>query len=140
PDAVSGFISGAAPAVALWVPFDKTVEKEMSGAKQIDSAKNYYPKAAILGGWLVGDQYYENERDTLIKLTEAWLEINKELVENPDSSLETVHNSAYKDDQSLEDTKRNFSFEKVFSNEKWAKMYSNGEVEDWIGQVEKVFV
>ncbi|MGH3366566.1 MAG: hypothetical protein ACRDOY_05135, partial [Nocardioidaceae bacterium] len=47
---------------------------------------------------------------------------------------------AYAQDQELSDTKRQFSFEKVFSNDEWARMYQQGEVARWIGQVEKVFV
>jgi NitT/TauT family transport system substrate-binding protein len=140
PAAVSGFLSGAAPAVALWVPFDKTVEKEMPKATLVDSAKNYYPDAAILGGWLAGNDFYDNERATLDKLTAAWLDINHQLVTETEASLKTVHETAYVDDQSLADTKRNFSFEKVYTNDEWAQMYESGEVEEWIGQVEKVFV
>jgi len=140
PSAVSGFVAGAAPAVVLWVPFDKTVEKEMPDATLVDSAKNYYPEAAILGGWLASNDFYDNNRDTLDALTAAWLDINDLLVSETEQSLETVHEAAYKDDQELADTKRNFSFEKVYSNDKWARMYESGEVEQWIGQVEKVFV
>jgi len=140
PSAVSGFLSGAAPAVVLWVPFDKTVETEMPKASLVDSAKNYYPDAAILGGWLAGNEFYESDRETLDKLTLAWLDINDLLVNDTEASLQTVHETAYVDDQELADTKRNFSFEKVYSNDEWAQMYENGEVEKWIGQVEKVFV
>jgi NitT/TauT family transport system substrate-binding protein len=140
PSAVSGFLSGAAPAVVLWVPFDKTVEEKMPDARLIDSAKNYYPEAAILGGWLASDDFYENHRDTLLQITGAWLEANDLLVNDTEASLETIHEAAYADDQSLADTKRNFTFEKVFTNEEWAEMYENGEVEQWIGQVESVFV
>lgn len=140
PAAVSGFLSGAAPAVVLWVPFDQTVRTKMPKAELIDSAKNYYPDAAILGGWLASDDFYKDDRKTLDKLTAAWLDINDLLVSDPEESLKTVHETAYKDDQSLADTQRNFTFEKVYPNDEWAKMYENGEVEKWIGQVEKVFV
>lgn len=140
PSAVSAFLSGSAPAVALWVPFDKTVEQEMPEATLVDSAKNYYPEAAILGGWLAGNQFYENERESLDNLTAAWLDINHQLVTDTEASLETVHETAYTEDQTLADTKRNFSFEKVYDNDEWAQMYENGEVEQWIGDVEKVFV
>ncbi len=140
PAAVSGFISGAAPAVVLWVPFDKTVMEKAPSAKLIDSAKNYFPEASILGGWLASDDFFENDRDTLNRLTEAWMEINDLLVNDTETSLKTVHEAAYKDDQSFADTKRNFSFEKVYDNDQWAEHYENGDVAKWIGRTEQVFV
>ena len=41
PDAVSAFIGGSVPAVALWVPFDLRVNESGKGAKEIDNAGNY---------------------------------------------------------------------------------------------------
>lgn len=139
PEAVSGFISGAAPAVVLWVPFDQIVKQKLPDAKRIDSAKSYYPKAAILGGWAVNNDYYANEKATLSKLAAAWLDTNDTLVHDS-AAIERVHQAAYAKDQSLADTKRQFSFEKVFANDRWARMYRSGEVERWIGQTENVFV
>lgn len=139
PEAVSGFIAGAAPAVVLWVPFDGIVRQKMPDAKKVDSAKQYYPEAAILGGWATNNDFYNNDRETLDKLAAAWLEINNTLVNDP-KAIERVHEAAYAEDQSLADTKRQFSFEKVFSNDKWAQMYRSGEVARWVGQTEKVFV
>lgn len=139
PAAVSGFISGNAPAVVLWVPFDETVKNKMPDAAKVDSAKTYYPEAAILGGWAANNGFYKNNKQTLSKLAAAWLEINQILVNDP-KAIERVHKKAYAEDQSLADTKRQFSFEKVFGNDRWAKMFRNGKVEEWIGQTEEVFV
>lgn len=139
PEAVSGFLSGAAPAVALWVPFDQTVRKKMPDATKIDSAKSYYPESAILGGWAANNGFYNSNKETLNKLAAAWMEINEKLVNDP-KAIERVHQAAYAEDQSLADTKRQFSFEKVFSNDEWAKHYRDGQVARWLGQTEKVFV
>jgi NitT/TauT family transport system substrate-binding protein len=139
PEAVSGFISGAAPAVVLWVPFDETVEQELPEARMVDSAKSYFPQSAILGGWAANTDFYESDRATLDKLASAWMEINDRLVNDPEA-IERVHRAAYAKDQQLADTKRQFSFEKVFSNERWAQMYRSGEVARWIGQTERTFV
>ena len=51
-EAVTSFISGAVPAVALWVPFDVTVQAE--GAERAASSSMRRPsirEAAIMGGW-----------------------------------------------------------------------------------------
>lgn len=140
PAAVSAFVSGNVPAVALWVPFDETVKKDVEGAKMIDSAKEYYPKSAILGGWAANDDLYENDKEVLEKLSAAWLDINDELVNNTDKALKTVHESAYADTQELADTKRQFSFAKLYPNDEWAKLWKSGDVENWIGQAEQIFV
>lgn len=139
PEAVSGFISGSAPAVVLWVPFDETVKKEMPDAAMVDSAKNYYPEAAILGGWAANTDFYESESETLHKLAAAWLEINQKLVDDP-KAIEQVHETAYAKDQSLAATKRQYSFEKVYSNDQWARMYRTGEVIRWLAQTQQLFV
>lgn len=139
PSAVTGFISGAAPAVVLWVPFDETVKSKMPDAKLVDSASSYYPEAAILGGWAANRSVYENNREVLEKLAAAWLDINHALVNDPEA-ITRVHEKAYADHQDLAATKRQFSFEKVFSNDEWAQLYQDGEVGRWIGQVERVFV
>ena len=43
-EAVTSFISGAVPAVALWVPFNITVRDKVPGAKKLVDASAYYPE------------------------------------------------------------------------------------------------
>ena len=50
PAAVTSFISGAVPAVALWVPFNVTVRDKVPDAVKLADAAAYYPQAAIIGG------------------------------------------------------------------------------------------
>ncbi|WP_298329965.1 ABC transporter substrate-binding protein [Haloactinopolyspora sp.] len=140
PSAVTAFVSGQVPAVALWVPFDQTVQKEFPEAELVDSAKSYYPEAAILGGWVANNDFHRSNREILDKLAAAWLDINHELVSNPEESMTVVHEAAYAQDQELAETLRQFSFEEVYSNEEWAQQFESGEVERWIGQVEEIFV
>src|SRR5689334_22684705 len=61
-EAVTSFISGAVPAVALWVPFNIPVREKVPNAKMLADASAYYPKAAIVGGWAVRDDYYTKNR------------------------------------------------------------------------------
>ena len=68
PAAVTAFISGAVPAVALWVPFNVTVRDKVPGAVKLADASAYYPKAAIIGGWAAANDYYEPNKETLAKL------------------------------------------------------------------------
>ena len=47
PEAVTSFISGAVPAVALWVPFNIAVREKVPGARKLVDAGAFYPQAAI---------------------------------------------------------------------------------------------
>jgi NitT/TauT family transport system substrate-binding protein len=49
-EAVTSFVSGAVPAVALWVPFDVTVKQKVPNARKIVDASAFFPEAAIMGG------------------------------------------------------------------------------------------
>ena len=138
--AVTAFISNAAPAVVLWVPFDLTVKKNSPDAIKLDSASSYYPGAAILGGWITSDKFHKDHRDTLKKIAAGWLDVNEKLVGDTKSSLKKVHEKGYATTQDLSATEGQFSFEKAFPNDEWVKKYDSGEVSQWIGQVEKVFV
>ena len=50
-EAVTSFVSGAVPAVALWVPFDQTVKQKVANARKVVDASAFFPEAAIMGGW-----------------------------------------------------------------------------------------
>lgn len=140
PSVTSAFVAGQADAVVVWVPFDQTIKKEFPEAKLVDSAKNYYPESAILGGWAANNGYYAEHPDVLQRFLEAWLEINDALVNDTDAALEVVHEAAYAETQELAETKRQFSFAKLHTNAEWAEQFANGDVENWIGQVEQTFV
>jgi hypothetical protein len=64
PAAVTAFISGAVPAVALWVPFNVTVRDKVPGAVKLADATAYYPQAAIIGGWAAANDYCEPNKET----------------------------------------------------------------------------
>src|SRR5690242_15910850 len=74
PAAVTSFISGAVPAVALWVPFNITVRDKVPDALKLADASAYYPKAAIIGGWAAANDYFAANRATLAKLIKGWSE------------------------------------------------------------------
>ncbi|NEE02504.1 ABC transporter substrate-binding protein [Phytoactinopolyspora halotolerans] len=140
PSAVTAFVSGQVPAVVLWVPFDKTVMNEMPEAELVSSAKDYYPESSIIGGWVANNDYYDAERETLVKLTRAWLDINDELLADTRAAMTTVHEAAYAESQELEDTLRQFEFARLYDNDTWAQQYESGDLEASIGDVEQIFV
>ncbi|MFI5715918.1 ABC transporter substrate-binding protein [Nocardia sp. NPDC051750] len=140
PSAVSAFVSGQVPAVALWVPFDETVEKQMPDARMVASAKDYYPQSSIVGGWVANNNFHEANPELLSKITGAWLEANDLLINDRQRALTIVHDAAYADSQSLDDTLRRFEFARLYTNDEWAQMYASGDLERQIGNIERIFV
>src|SRR5690349_14962520 len=64
-EAVTSFISGAVPAVALWVPFNIPVREKVPNAKMLADASAFYPKAAIVGGWVTTADYEQKNKAVL---------------------------------------------------------------------------
>ena len=139
PDAVSAFIAGKAPAVALWVPFDLRVDEAAKGAKEIDNAGNY-PDAGVGDGWIANNDWYADNQPTIKKLIGAWLKVNESFRKDPEGSLKKVHELAYKDDAKLTDLQHQVEFQKDYTNEEWLAAYENGDVQKWVGDAEQAFV
>lgn len=139
PGAVSAFISGAVPAVATWWPFNAQIESQRPDAELLTTAGDYYPDAAIMGGWVANTRYYNNNRETLVRIAEAWLDANEILMTNTEQALMDLQAKQYQNLE-LEDLTSGFDLLRTFTNDEWAVRYQDGTVTDWIGQVEKVFV
>ena len=137
--AVSAFISGAAPFVSTWAPFHVQIREKVPGAVMLASAKAYYPKAAIIGGWVATNKYYSERKDVLKKIIKAWAKANDELVSKPQESLKFIHEKAYTNIP-FSDLQASWEAEKCETSQAWVKLYADGTVARWLGQVEQVFV
>ncbi len=138
PDAVTSFISGSVPAVALWVPFNITVRDNVPGAKKLVDASAFYPKAAIMSGWATTEAYHKDNRDTLVRVVKAWGEGNEFLTGKTDEALEVLQKKHYPQ-VPLADLKAQFGAEKAFPVAEWRKLYSDGTVTKWLQQVTDFF-
>jgi len=139
PDAVTAFIGGSVPAIALWVPFDLRVKEAGKGAKEIDNAGSY-PDAGVGDGWIANNKWYDANQDTVKKIIGAWLAVNKSFRADPEGSLEKVHEIAYKDAAKLSDLQYQVKSQKDYTNEEWLAAYENGDVLKWVGDAEKAYV
>jgi NitT/TauT family transport system substrate-binding protein len=138
-EAVTSFISGAVPAVALWVPFNVTVRDKMPGAKKLVDASAYYPQAAIVSGWAASNEFHAKNREVLQRVVRAWAEGNDMLVNKTDEALTILQRDQYKQ-VPLPDLKEQFGAQKVFSNADWRKQFADGTVTKWLQQVTDFFV
>lgn len=133
-EAVTSFISGAVPAVALWVPFNIQVRKNLPDAKMLVDASEYYPEAAIVGGWAANNDYVESNKETLIKIINAWAPANDYLVSQPDEALPILQKKYYPN-VPLSDLKEQYKAQRVFPSQEWVKLYKDGTVTGWLQQV-----
>jgi len=139
PDAVTSFISGAVPAVALWVPFNVTVRDKVPGAKKLVDASAYYPQAAIMSGWATTADYHAKSRDVLVRVVKAWAEGNEYLTGKTDEALAALQKKHYPQ-VPLADLKEQYKAEKAFPVAEWRKLYADGTVTKWLQQVTDFFV
>lgn len=137
--AVTSFIAGAVPAVALWVPFNLAVEKRVPNAKMLVDASKYYPAAAIVDGWAARNDFFDKNQDVVKKIIKGWLPANEFLVHHSDEALKILQRKHYSDIK-LEQLHSMFKAEKVFDAAKWVSLYKDGTVTKWLNQVTDVFV
>ena len=138
-EAVTSFISGAVPAVALWVPFNITVRSKVPGAKKLVDASAYYPQAAIVGGWATRQDFYDQNRDLVPRIIRGWCDANDYIVKNPDAALDALQKKHYQQ-VPLADLKEQYGAQKMFSSNEWRTMYADGTVTKWLQQVTDFFV
>lgn len=138
PDAVTSFISGAVPAVALWVPFNVTVRDKVPGAKKLVDASAYYPQAAIMSGWATTADFHAKNRDVLVRVVKAWSAGNDMLTAKTDEALAILQQKQYPNVQ-LPEFKDQFAAQKAFPAAEWRKLYQDGSVTKWLQQVTDFF-
>ncbi len=138
-EAVTSFVSGAVPAVALWVPFDTVIKQKMPNARKLVDASAFFPQAAIMGGWAARNDYYDKNRPVIARLVAGWAEANAQITGKPDASAEMLQKAQYKD-VPLADFKEQFKASKYYTNAEWRARYQDGTVTKWLQQVTDFFV
>jgi NitT/TauT family transport system substrate-binding protein len=138
-EAVTSFISGAVPAVALWVPFNIPVREKVPGAKKLVDASAFYPQAAIVGGWATRADYFDRNRNVLEGIIRGWASANDYFIANSQAALDQLQKNHYKQ-VPLTDLKEQFGGQKMFTSAEWHKLYADGTVTKWLQQVTDFFV
>jgi len=139
PAAVTSFVSGAVPAVALWVPFNVTARDKVKGSVKLADASAYYPEAAIIDGWAAANTYYEPNKETLAKLTKGWAEANDYIVANSGAAMQALQKAHYSQTP-MADIDESFKAQKMFTSQEWKKKYSDGTVTKWLQQTTDFFM
>ena len=132
--AVTSFISGAVPAVALWVPFNIQVRQRVPAAKMLVDASAYFPKSAIVGGWATRADYYEKNRAILAQVVRGWAASNDELMRDSASLLPVIQEKNYAQ-VPLAELQEQFKASKYHTSAEWRKLYQDGTALGWLQQV-----
>jgi NitT/TauT family transport system substrate-binding protein len=133
-EAVTSFIAGAVPAVALWVPFNVAVKSKVPGAKMLVDASAFYPEAAIIGGWAARNDLYEKDKDVLTRIVRAWIPANDFLVKQSAEAVPILQKTRYPN-VPIDDLWEQYRAQKVFTAQDWVKLYQDGTVTKWLNQV-----
>lgn len=132
--AVTSFISGAVPAVALWVPFNIQVRQRVPTARMLVDASAYFPKSAIVGGWATRADYYEKNRAILAQVVRGWAASNDELMRDPAGILPVIQEKNYAQ-VPLAELQEQFKASKYYTSAEWHKLYQDGTALGWLQQV-----
>jgi NitT/TauT family transport system substrate-binding protein len=134
PVAVTSFISGAVPAVALWVPFNIQVRQRVPTAKMLVDASAYFPKSAIVGGWATRADYYEKNRAVLAQVVRGWAASNDDLMRESATILPIIQEKNYAQ-VPLAELQEQFKASKYYTSAEWNKLYQDGTAVGWLQQV-----
>ena len=132
-EAVTSFIAGAVPAVAIWVPFNVPIKSKAPKAKMLVSARDY-PNATIVDGWAARNDFYEKEKDTLKRIIRAWIPANDFMVSKPQEAIKILHENYYKN-LTAEDMNEMHAATRWHSTAEWAGFYKDGSATKWLNQV-----
>jgi len=134
-EAVTSFIAGAVPAVALWVPFNVSVKAKAPKAKMLVDA-GAFPSATIVDGWAARNDFYEKNREILKKLIRGWVPANEYILAKPNEALELLHKKYYQNQNlSIDDVREMHRAARWFKTAEWLKFYQDGSVVKWLNQV-----
>lgn len=134
PVAVTSFISGAVPAVALWVPFNMQVTQRVPTAKMLVDASAYFPKSAIVGGWATRADYHEKNRPLLAQVARGWAASNDDLIQNSAAILPVIQAKNY-ERVPLAELQEQFKASRYHTAAEWKKLYQDGTAVGWLQQV-----
>ncbi len=134
PVAVTSFITGAVPAVALWVPFNMQVRQRVPSAKMLVDASAYFPKSAIVGGWATRMDYYEKNRAILAQVVRGWAAANDDLIANHGAILPVIQQKNY-EQVPMAELQEQFKASRYHTSAEWRKLYQDGTAGNWLQQV-----
>src|SRR5215470_429231 len=95
-----------------------------------------FPAATIVDGWAARNDYYEKNREALIKLIRGWIPTNEFLLTKTGEALEILHKKYYQNQNfSMDDMREMYNAARWYKTAEWLKYYQDGSVVKWLNQV-----
>lgn len=137
--AVASFIAGEVAAVALWVPFNIVVREKVPGAIKLVDASAFYPKSAVVGGWVARSDHYKANGEIVAKIIRGWIAANDYMIRNGPAAAEALRKDPYRTTP-LVDVIEAMKAQKMFSSREWKRLYADGTVAKWLQQASDFFM
>lgn len=131
--AVAAFISGAVPAVVLWVPLDTPIRERRKDAVLLATSIDF-PDATVVDGWSARNGLISENPALLKRLVRGWAKANDFLLSSPDEAFAILARDKYKDFTASE-LQRQATLIKYYPTSEWPKYYRDGSIVRWLNQV-----
>jgi len=129
---VSAFIAGQVDAISPFAEAGEDIAAGRPDAHQIAESVDYFPRATVMGGWIVSPEFAEENHDLLVRVVLGWLDANDYIINHPTEAADDQFEQAY---EALGITRERFDRDYVGivqyqPNAEWLDLIENGEVEE----------
>ena len=140
PSAVTSYVTGSAPALATWVPFNLRA-KEAKTSQPLAEARQFGPKAGyVLTAYSASKRTLETGSDLIKRLVAAWGPANEMMLTKKEEAANILVSKYYKDELDIQQMRANFDAMDLYSSAKWAAMMKDGTLLSMLDAVTNIFV
>lgn len=124
--AVTSFVAGSIPVVALWTPFDSVVRTHRPSAVRLTSAAEH-PEAVVVDAWSARNALHASNPELLQRFARGWDQANEHLVNEPEAALELLAAGPYKQ-YSVDELKEQYRVVRWERSADWLGQYRDGSL------------
>lgn len=140
PSAVTSFVTGSAPALSTWVPFNLRA-RDVKTAKPLAEARQFGPKAGyVVAAYSASKKTLDTNADLVKRLIAAWGPANDMMVNKKDEAAAILQEKYYKGEMDIRDMRANFEAMDLYSASKWSSMMKDGTLNGMLDAVTNIFV
>jgi NitT/TauT family transport system substrate-binding protein len=111
----------------------RSCSRKLPGAIKLVDASAFYPQSAIVGGWVAGHDFYNNNKEVLAGIIRGWAAANSF------AAADALQKGHYRQ-ASVADVTEALKAQKMLSSREWKRLYSDGTVVKWLQQVSDFFI
>lgn len=131
--AVTSFVAGSVPAVALWVPLDAPIRQRAKSSVLLATSADY-PDATVVSGWSARNALINEKPEVVGRFIKGWATANDHLVGKTDEALKFLASDKYKV-YSPAELRAQYATVRWNTSKDWLPHYQDGSVQRWLNQV-----